>query len=150
VPADHIYTKADDGLSKPWDGFVFMNPPFGGRHGHVPWLEKFFAHGNGIGIVRAYTSSDWWHEWMPRAETILFPAGKTRFIPSEETRLRLEQEARERAVAQGRDPSSVKFNNAPGHGIVLFSVGAMGREILEHCGLGMIWSLGNDVGGVAK
>ncbi|UCL89307.1 DUF1073 domain-containing protein [Pseudomonas sp. HS-18] len=39
-----------------------MNPPFGGRNGHVPWLEKFLAHGNGIAIVRAYTSAAWFHE----------------------------------------------------------------------------------------
>jgi hypothetical protein len=31
-----------------------MNPPFGSRNGHVPWLRKFLDHGNGIAIVRAY------------------------------------------------------------------------------------------------
>jgi len=37
-----IYTKADDGLRQPC-GLVFS-----GRRGHVPWLRKFFAHGNGM------------------------------------------------------------------------------------------------------
>src|SRR5678815_3984901 len=60
VPAVQVYTQADDGLSKPWRGAVFMNPPFGGRNGHVPWLVKFFDHGDGIAIVRSYTSSGWW------------------------------------------------------------------------------------------
>jgi hypothetical protein len=32
--------------------------PFGGRRGHVPWLRKFFAHGNDIAIVAARASAD--------------------------------------------------------------------------------------------
>jgi hypothetical protein len=60
VPAREIYTVADDGLRQPWPGRVFMNPPFGGRNGHVPWI-KFLDHTNGIAIVRAYTSSGWFH-----------------------------------------------------------------------------------------
>jgi hypothetical protein len=50
-----------------------MNPPFGGRNGHVPWLRRFLDHGNGIAIVRAYTSSDWFHRYAVHAETMLFP-----------------------------------------------------------------------------
>jgi len=74
VPARHVYTKADDGLSQPWHGLVFMNPPFGGRRGHVPWLVRFLEHGNGVAIVRAYTSSDWWHACVaPFAEMLTLP-----------------------------------------------------------------------------
>jgi hypothetical protein len=58
VPADKIYTKADDGLMQPWFGLVFMNPPFGGRRGHVPWLKRFFGHADGVAIVRAYIGPD--------------------------------------------------------------------------------------------
>jgi hypothetical protein len=80
VPAKKIYTKADDGLALPWDGLVFMNPPFGGRNGHVPWVERFLAHGNGVALVRAYTSAGWFHDLMPRADLLLFPRGKTKFV----------------------------------------------------------------------
>lgn len=34
VPARKFITKDGDGLAARWDGFVFMNPPFGGRNGH--------------------------------------------------------------------------------------------------------------------
>src|SRR5262245_50593458 len=72
VPARKIYTKADGGLAQPWHGLVFCNPPFGGRRGHVPWLVKFLDHANGIAIVRAYTSCDWWRAHVvPRAELLL-------------------------------------------------------------------------------
>lgn len=116
VPARKIYTKADDGLSQPWVGLVFMNPPFGGRNGHVPWLERFLDHKNGVAIVRAYTSSNWWHDHMPRAEGILFPRGKTKFI---------------------RPDGSV--GTSPGHGIVLIGAGSTACEALAKSELGMYW-----------
>jgi len=113
VPARRVYTKADDGLTQPWEGLVFMNPPFEGRNGHVPWLRKFFEHGNGIAIVRAYTSSAWFHEYVvPRAETMLFPRGKTKFI---------------------RPDGSI--GSAPGHGVVLLGMGEVANAALRQSGL---------------
>jgi len=130
VPANRVYTKADDGLSKPWDGLVFMNPPYGGRHGHVPWLKRFLDHGNGVAIVRSYTSADWWHEHMHRAESLLWPNGKTQFVPSTELRQRLEAEA----AAKGK-----VWRNAPGHGVVLIGMGDVAVNALARSGLGMFW-----------
>ncbi|GGE18488.1 N-6-adenine-methyltransferase [Aureimonas endophytica] len=128
VPARNVYTKADDGLHRPWTGLVFMNPPFGGREGHVPWLAKFLEHGNGIAIVRAYTSSDWFHRVVvPKAETILFPRGKTQFVPSPD----LEAELQRKAAAQGK-----VWRNAPGHGVVLIGMGPVASEALRKSGLG--------------
>lgn len=66
VPAGSHITS--DSLSKIWRGFIWMNPPFGGRNGLVPWLEKFFAHGNGIALVPDRTSAPWWQEYAPRAD----------------------------------------------------------------------------------
>lgn len=130
VPARKVYTKADDGLAQPWHGLVFMNPPFGGRNGHVPWLIKFFDHENGVAVVRSYTSSDWWHEHMHRAEVLLWPRGKTQFIPSAETQARLEAQA----ATKGRI-----WRNAPGHGVVLIGMGATACNALDNSGLGMVW-----------
>src|SRR5215468_8091390 len=60
VPTRRIFTPVDDGLRQPWEGLVWLNPPFGGRRGQVPWLRKFFAHpGGGIALVAARTSADW-------------------------------------------------------------------------------------------
>lgn len=129
VPALRVYTKAEDGLAQPWHGLVFMNPPFGGRNGHVPWLEKFFAHGNGIAVVRAYTSSEWFHETLvPRAEALLFPKGKTRFIPSDEVRRRLELKAASKEKV---------WRNAPGHGVVLVAMGGVAINALRKSELGL-------------
>ena len=114
VPARRVYTKAEDGLAQPWDGFVFMNPPFGGRNGHVPWLQKFLAHANGIAIVRAYTSSAWFHQYAVKAHAMCFPRGKTKFI---------------------RPDGSI--GKAPGHGVVLLAMGERAVRALERSGLGL-------------
>jgi hypothetical protein len=125
VPADKFYTKIDDGLAQPWHGLVFMNPPFGGgsdrrvRRGHVPWLRRFLDHGHGVAIVRAYTSSDWFHEHVvPRAEVLCFPKGKTKFIRPDGT-----------------------IGAAPGHGIALVGMGEVAAGALERSGLGWFVSL---------
>ena len=120
VPARRIFTKADDGMKQPWAGLVFMNPPFGGRHGHVPWLRKFLIHANGIAIVRAYTSSGWWHDWVPRADALLFPRGKTKFI---------------------RPDGSI--GRAPGHGVALLAMGEVSCAALAASGLGLYWPINN-------
>lgn len=114
VPARQIYTKADNGLELPWHNVVFMNPPFGGRNGQVPWLRKFFAHGNGIGIVIARTSAGWFHDWMPRAEVIVLPRGKTKFVKPDGT-----------------------VGKAPHDGVAIFSVGEIGNAALKQCRLGL-------------
>jgi hypothetical protein len=121
VPADRHYTKADDGLLQPWEPgwLTFMNPPFGGRRGHLPWMRKFFTHGNGVAICRSYTSCDWWHALVvPHAETLLFPKGKTKFIGPDGT-----------------------IGTAPGHGVALIGMGATASEALRYSGLGWFLDL---------
>jgi hypothetical protein len=103
-------------MAQPWSGLVFMNPPFGRRKGHTPWLERFLRHANGVAIVRAYTSSGWWHQYMPRAEGLLFPRGKTKFI---------------------RPDGSI--GRAPGHGIVLVGMGDVALDAMRRSKLGMFW-----------
>jgi DNA N-6-adenine-methyltransferase Dam len=67
-------------LDAAWRGFVWMNPPFGGRNGMVPWLAKFFEHRNGIALTPDRTSAPWWQKFAPRAEMILFVSPKLKFI----------------------------------------------------------------------
>lgn len=69
-----------EGLARGWDGFVWMNPPFGGRNALVPWLDKFCAHGNGIALVPDRTSAPWWQQFVPRSELVLCVSPKLKFI----------------------------------------------------------------------
>ncbi len=68
------------GDAEPWRGLVFMNPPFGGRNAIVPWLEKFFTHGNGVALCPDRTSAPWWQRFAPRMDLILFVTPKIKFI----------------------------------------------------------------------
>lgn len=95
-----------------------MNPPFGGRNGHIPWLARFINHHNGIGIIRAYTSSAWWHDWIPKVHTVCFPRGKTKFVRPDGT-----------------------IGKSPGHGIALIGMGIRAESVLRNSNLGMIWDL---------
>lgn len=74
-----VSSYGSDSLSRDWTGFIWMNPPFGGRNGLIPWLDKFFAHGNGIALTPDRTSSPWWQDANRRADATLFIAGKVKF-----------------------------------------------------------------------
>ncbi|UFM64223.1 phage N-6-adenine-methyltransferase [Paracoccus sp. MA] len=77
VPTDSwIYDRS---LERAWAGFIWMNPPFGGRNGLVPWLDRFFQHGNGIALTPDRTSAPWWQDANRRADATLFIAGKVKF-----------------------------------------------------------------------
>ena len=45
VPTAKRYTRLEDGLAQPWEGFVWVNPPFSES---TAWAEKFKAHGQGV------------------------------------------------------------------------------------------------------
>ena len=47
IPAHNHYTKEDDGLSQPWEGKVYLNPPYGSE---IPqWVDKLVkSYGNGV------------------------------------------------------------------------------------------------------
>jgi len=77
VPAREFIHRAS--LSASWRGLVWMNPPFGGRNGLKPWLDRFIEHGNGIALTPDRTSAPWWQEAAPRMDAVLFVSGKLKF-----------------------------------------------------------------------
>lgn len=67
------------GLEDVWAGFVWMNPPFGGRGSIGPWLKRFFDHGYGIALTPDRTSAPWFRDAWSRADAVLFTP-KLRFL----------------------------------------------------------------------
>ena len=55
TPCKAFYTMADDGLTAPWYGNVWMNPPFSKLN---PWVRKFMEHRNGIALT-VVSKSHW-------------------------------------------------------------------------------------------
>ena len=79
VPALEHFTEG--GLDREWEGFVWLNAPFG--KDLSLWLEKFCKHGNGITIVRDAISTRWWQKLAPCADLMLCVNKKIAFVNSE-------------------------------------------------------------------
>jgi hypothetical protein len=76
--AKHHYSKSQDGLSQPWSGRVWLNPPFGREA--VKWLRKLVAHGNGIALVPARTETAMFYETVwNAAHAVCFIKGRPHF-----------------------------------------------------------------------
>jgi hypothetical protein len=75
--ASRHYTEADDGLSQPWEGRVWCNPPYGTGIGR--WMERMASHGNGIALVFARTDTEPWRSAWEHGDGFLFITGRLRF-----------------------------------------------------------------------
>lgn len=109
VPTKNWLTAA---YSNPdWFGFIWMNPPFGGRGALKPWLDKFFAHGNGIALTPDRTSAPWFWDAWGRADMVLFtrkirferPDGPTGNSPANGTALWAAGDRASRALMRAHD-----------------------------------------------
>lgn len=109
------YTVEDDGLSKPWHGRVWCNPPFGREA--VKWLRRMAEHGNGIALIPARTETAMFYECVwGISDAVLFIKGRPHFH-----------------FVDGR---RANFNS--GAPICLVAYGAANRDALIASGLGFV------------
>lgn len=79
------FTKADDGLKKPWHGRVWLNPPYGLEV--AQWLRRLIAHGNGIALIFARTETAMFFECVwGGADAVFFFEGRLFFHHVDGTR----------------------------------------------------------------
>lgn len=76
IPTLKYYTKEEDGLAQPWEGRVWMNPPYSAPK---LWVEKFIEHGNGIALV-PMAKSKWFNELWDAADGILPMPTNNKFV----------------------------------------------------------------------
>lgn len=110
------FTIVDDGLSREWQGRVWLNPPYGPHTG--TWLEKLALHGHGTALIFARTETEAWHRWVwPIATSILFLEGRINF----------HHVSGSRAQKNAGAPSA------------LISYGSIDAETLKTCGIPGKW-----------
>ena len=67
VPCKKYYTQADNGLVQPWQGNVWMNPPF---RNTAPWAYKFMDHQHGICLV-PMSKTKWFNNLWSQCDAIV-------------------------------------------------------------------------------
>ena len=106
------FTETDDGLTQPWHGRVWLNPPYGQQT--FRWMRRLAEHGNGIACIFARTETGIFFPWVwDHAEALLFLKGRLHFHQLDGTRAR----------GNGGAPS------------VLIAYGAENARVLRSCGL---------------
>jgi hypothetical protein len=97
-----MLTPHEDGLSVPWRGRVWLNPPFGRKA--VWWLKKMVIHGNGIALIPARTETEMFYEQVwKHATAICFVRGRPHFHRQDGTRAPFNSGAPISLVAYGAD-----------------------------------------------
>ena len=115
VPTSRWFDSEADGLSREWDGLVWMNPPYGNQANKVRWLEKFVDHGNGIALLPDRTSAPWFQRFAIHG-LVCFVSPKIKFE---------------------KDDGSIA--GQPGTGSVLLAIGSEAETAVRHSGLGLVF-----------
>ena len=73
------FTYADNGLSRPWGGRVWLNPPYGAEA--RLWLARLAEHGDGIALIPPRLGAKWFHEVvLDTFDSMLFHKGRIAFL----------------------------------------------------------------------
>ena len=80
---ESYYTPKDDGLSKPWRGGVWCNPPYGREISS--WVRKAYEESQKeynsfvLMLLPARTDTKWWWEYVQGKATLFFIKGRVKF-----------------------------------------------------------------------
>lgn len=132
VPAWMFYNKEDDGLLQPWEGMVWMNPPYGDQ---TPiWVEKMIEEHEagrvqGISLLFARTGTKWFRRIVATATAICFIDRRVQFVD------------RDGNPKIYTDKNGKKKKGNPGADSMLIAWGPDAAEALEKSGLGVMWRI---------
>lgn len=75
IPTERYYTIHDDGLTQPWDGLVWCNPPFGAA---TVWANRWSTHPDGV-FLGPFAASAWLHRLIAASDVVWIPPTKLDF-----------------------------------------------------------------------
>ncbi len=79
IPATRHYSVEDGGLTQPWEGRVWLNPPYGRET--QKWVDRLIEHGNGVALVFARVDAAWAQRAIQAADGVCFISGRLSFLP---------------------------------------------------------------------
>jgi hypothetical protein len=108
------YTVEDNGLAQPWEGRVWLNPPYGQQT--EAWMQRLAEHGNGTALIFARTETAIFFPWVwGRADAVFFLRGRLRFHDVKGERAKANAGGPSALVAYGyRDVVALKSSGLPG------------------------------------
>lgn len=118
--ATEVWTPEEvgDGLSMPWYGRVWLNPPYGGAM--TAWLERMAEHQHGTALIFARTDTAAWHDLIfPYATALLFLRGRLSFL----------------RPGRADDNARLPGEGNSGAPSVLVAYGNRDADVLASCGL---------------
>lgn len=123
------FTIAENGLVRPWQGRVWLNPPYS-TSVIGNWMARMVEHGQGIALIFARTETAVFHETVWRAaDALLFLEGRLFFHVNEDTLF--ERKGKQPVLARRGERAPA---NAGGPS-VFCAYGAADADVLAGCGL---------------
>lgn len=110
----YLPERGEDGLSLPWVGRVWLNPPYGKQA--EPFMERLAEHGDGVALIFARTETRSFHRLVwGRANGLLFLAGRVSFLDASGVKAKANAGAPSCLVAYGgRNLDALYESGLPG------------------------------------
>lgn len=72
------YTRVDNGLLLPWEGRIWLNPPYGKET--FRWMARLAEHKSGIALIYARTETNGFQDYvLGKADALFFFRGRLQF-----------------------------------------------------------------------
>jgi hypothetical protein len=115
IPAKKSYCSLQDGRTHPWEGRVWLNPPYGRETDG--WLERFVEHGHGVALVFARTDTEWFQRNALAVDAWCLIRGRLTFVDRDREPSAFNAGAPSVLLAMGKDCVEAVLGSGLGIGV---------------------------------